>query len=168
MSRAPIESIDVVIGKRLRALRNALNISQGKLGEDVGISFQQVQKYERGANRISASRLYTIAKALGVDVNVFYADFLANPSGPDGATGMAEDASPYRAAAIRTPVEDDDVRELLNAFSRIHTPALRASVLNLARSIAETERPSQSIDGQAGAHPATAAKDGAELQENRS
>ena len=139
MSRAPIESIDVVIGKRLRALRNALKISQGKLGEEVGISFQQVQKYERGANRISASRLYTIAKALGVDVNVFYEDFLTDGGAADAVGGMAESAAPYRAGA--SGGEDDDVRQLLEAFSRIHTPALRASVLNMARSIAENERP---------------------------
>ena len=137
MSRAPIENIDVVIGKRLRALRNALKISQGKLGEDVGISFQQVQKYERGSNRISASRLYTIAKALGVDVNVFYEDFLGDASGDGAAGGLAEAGASYRAG----PEQDDDVRELLEAFSRIRTPALRASVLQMARSIAENERP---------------------------
>lgn len=138
MSRAPIESIDVVIGKRLRTLRNALKISQGKLGEDVGISFQQVQKYERGANRISASRLYQIAKALGVDVNVFYEDFVTEPKGEAAAAGLSESGTPYRAGPSG---HDEDVRELLAAFSRIQNPALRASVLNMARSIADSERP---------------------------
>ena len=148
MSRAPIENIDVVIGKRLRALRNALKISQGKLGEDVGISFQQVQKYERGSNRISASRLYTIAQALGVDVNVFYEDFLGGVSGDGTADGLAEAGASYRAG----PAEDDDVRELLEAFSRIRTPALRASVLQMARSIADNER----ADGRPNTGPSPA------------
>lgn len=142
MSRAPIESIDVVIGKRLRALRNEKKVSQGKLGEDVGISFQQVQKYERGANRISASRLYTIARALGVGVSYFYEDFAAGVI----PLGMAEDGEGYRAGP---GVDGEEARQLLAAFARIDNASLRASVLNMARSLADSREGGRS-DGPAG------------------
>ncbi len=137
MSRAPIESIDAVIGQRLRTLRTEMKVSQSKLGEDVGISFQQVQKYERGANRISASRLYKIADALSVNVNYFFSDFLGEPE----AAGMAEAAEPYRAppgpSSLKANAEAEALQE---AFSRIRTPALRATVLDMARTIAANER----------------------------
>ncbi|MEM7565662.1 MAG: helix-turn-helix transcriptional regulator [Pseudomonadota bacterium] len=137
MSRAPIESIDAVIGQRLRTLRTEMKVSQSKLGDDVGISFQQVQKYERGANRISASRLYKIASALGVNVNYFFTDFFVPAN---GATGMAEEGEPYKAppsdAAIK---EDAEAQALQQAFSRIRTPSVRASILDMTRAIAANQ-----------------------------
>jgi|ERR1051325_3389812 transcriptional regulator with XRE-family HTH domain len=66
---------DVAIGQKLRALRLARGLSQGELGDTIGVTFQQVQKYEIGANRISASRLALIAKALGVPVTAFFRAF---------------------------------------------------------------------------------------------
>ncbi|SOC21456.1 helix-turn-helix domain-containing protein [Thalassospira xiamenensis] len=64
--------LDKFVGIRLRALRNTHGLSQEKLGEMIGLTFQQVQKYESGANRISASRLYEIAQAFSVDINFFF------------------------------------------------------------------------------------------------
>lgn len=64
--------IDIHVGKKLRRFRNARDLSQQKLGTQVGITFQQIQKYERGTNRISASRLYQFARALDVSVSDFY------------------------------------------------------------------------------------------------
>lgn len=64
--------VDVHVGARLRARRNAIDLSQEKLGDAVGITFQQIQKYERGSNRISASKLYEFASLLGVEVGFFF------------------------------------------------------------------------------------------------
>lgn len=66
--------IDVYVGARLRLRRSLLGLSQEALGAALGLTFQQVQKYERGANRIGASRLFDLARALGVDVDYFYED----------------------------------------------------------------------------------------------
>ena len=66
--------IDVHVGKRMRLRRSLLGMSQGKLGEALGLSFQQVQKYERGINRIGASRLYELSRVLGVGVSYFFAE----------------------------------------------------------------------------------------------
>jgi transcriptional regulator with XRE-family HTH domain len=66
--------IDVHVGKRMRLRRSLLGMSQGKLGEALGLSFQQVQKYERGINRIGASRLFELSRVLGVGVSYFFAE----------------------------------------------------------------------------------------------
>src|SRR4051795_11923212 len=66
--------IDVRVGARLRLRRNMLGLSQEKLGEAIGLTFQQVQKYERGANRIGASRLHELSRVLDVPVSFFFDD----------------------------------------------------------------------------------------------
>ena len=77
--------IDVHVGKRLRLLRLSAGMSQTQLAEAVGVTFQQVQKYEKGSNRISASRLFELASILGVDISFFFKD--ATPPG-DGGPGL--------------------------------------------------------------------------------
>lgn len=67
-----MNKIDTLVGKRIRARRHALGISQTELGEAIGVKFQQIQKYETGANRVSASRLWAVAEKLGVDVVYFF------------------------------------------------------------------------------------------------
>jgi transcriptional regulator with XRE-family HTH domain len=67
-----MNKIDVLVGKRIRARRHALGISQTELGDAIGVKFQQIQKYETGANRVSASRLWAVAEKLGVDVVYFF------------------------------------------------------------------------------------------------
>jgi transcriptional regulator with XRE-family HTH domain len=79
-------SIDVHVGQRVRLRRLALNLSQSELGDRLGVTFQQVQKYERGTNRVGASRLFDLSVALGVKVSFFY-EGLAEPE-PVGATGF--------------------------------------------------------------------------------
>src|SRR5215217_318251 len=71
--------IDVRVGARLRLRRNMLGLSQEKLGEAIGLTFQQVQKYERGANRIGASRLFDLSRVLDVPVSFFFDDMPADP-----------------------------------------------------------------------------------------
>ncbi len=67
-----MNKIDVLVGKRIRARRHAMGISQTELGDAIGVKFQQIQKYETGANRVSASRLWAVAEKLGVDVVYFF------------------------------------------------------------------------------------------------
>src|SRR5690349_12335677 len=82
--------IDVRVGARLRLRRNMLGISQEKLGEMIGLTFQQVQKYERGANRIGASRLYELSRVLDVPVSFFFDD--TDPVRAPATGGFAEPA----------------------------------------------------------------------------
>lgn len=81
--------VDLHVGRRIREQRKALGISQGRLAEALGLTFQQVQKYERGANRVSASKLWDIARTLDVEVSHFF-------DGADAAaTGVAETRTPF-------------------------------------------------------------------------
>src|SRR6266851_4174111 len=82
--------VDVHVGSRVRLRRTLLGLSQEKLGEAIGLTFQQVQKYERGANRIGASRLHELGTVLDVPVEFFFADL--DPAKLLPATGLAEDA----------------------------------------------------------------------------
>lgn len=82
------QSFDIQVGERLRALRRAARLSQTALGNLIGVTFQQVQKYENGSNRISASRLWLVARCLGVPVSALFSDF-----DHTDAEGPASDAS---------------------------------------------------------------------------
>ena len=86
MTRRDPNYIDVHVGSRIRMRRQLISMSQEKLGELLGITFQQVQKYEKGSNRISASRLFYAAKILGVPVQAFFEDL----PGTEGDSGFSE------------------------------------------------------------------------------
>ena len=95
-------SYDLQVGERLAALRKARGLSQGELGQKLGITFQQVQKYERGTNRISAGRLYEIAIILGVGIQYFFKEVSASRDRPDE---QADELAAQFAA-----LKDDKVR----------------------------------------------------------
>ncbi|QNL19847.1 helix-turn-helix transcriptional regulator [Hyphobacterium sp. CCMP332] len=133
MKRNPREanSIDAHVGSRVRLRRQLMKMSQEKLGDELGVTFQQVQKYERGANRIGASRLFSLANVLDVPVNFFF-DGLTGVA----ATGVAEtEQSPIVYDFIQSP----DGVALAEAFSRIKTPKVRRRVLELVRSLADED-----------------------------
>lgn len=140
IKKAP-DPIDVHAGHRLRQRRNEIGLSQERLGERVGITFQQIQKYEKGTNRISASRLKKIAEVLSVPVAFFY-DGLQDGGG-DG--GLCEDGPDY----LPMEGERDEARALALAFRRIRDPALRRHVLELVRALAG---PGESDDGSQREH----------------
>ncbi|MFL5236073.1 MAG: helix-turn-helix domain-containing protein [Rhizomicrobium sp.] len=120
--------IDEHIGRQIRARRKALHMSQGKLGQLLGLTFQQIQKYENGANRIGAGRLFEFARALGVGILYFYEGILDELSGHP--FGFAEDEAP-------PPKQRDfEVAELTAAFIRIKDPAVRKQILELVKSTA--------------------------------
>ncbi len=114
-------SIDVVLGGCIRASRIAGGLSQTELGQRVGVSFQQVQKYERGANRISASMLVLLAAALGVSA----AELLAMADGAS-RTGIAPDLAC-----------DAQERELLNSFRSVSSRMKRKAIVDLVVEIAK-------------------------------
>jgi transcriptional regulator with XRE-family HTH domain len=130
MTRRDPNYIDVHVGSRIRMRRQLVSMSQEKLGELLGITFQQVQKYEKGSNRISASRLFYTAKILGVPVQSFFED-LPNLEEPEG---------------MREPREDDNVMaslmntegiQLAKAFRDADNSTKRKLIATLARAIVD-------------------------------
>ena len=116
------DPIDVAVGLRLRTLRKSKGMSQEQLGRSLGITFQQIQKYERGTNRISASMLVRSARALYVAPGVLLPE--------EG------EATPRSPAVLTLLGQMRGVEDLVEAYSRIRSPRLRRSVLILARALA--------------------------------
>jgi transcriptional regulator with XRE-family HTH domain len=126
--------VDEHVGRRLKLRRLLLGLSQERLGELLGLTFQQIQKYERGANRLGASRLYEAARVLQVDVGFFFEDLA------DEAGGLAEEAIAYRHdVACRGVDRRRDTLELVRAFERINDQELRRRVLDLAKAVAASD-----------------------------
>jgi transcriptional regulator with XRE-family HTH domain len=131
-SRRP-NPIDVHVGSRVRLQRMLLGISQEKLGERLGLTFQQVQKYEKGVNRIGASRLFDLAQVLGVSVQFFYDDAPAGEVGMGASPGLADRAGD---SYIFDFLNTREGLELNKAFARITDPKARRAILDLVRSLA--------------------------------
>jgi len=125
--------VDQHVGHRLRQRRSLLGISQEKLGESVGLTFQQIQKYERGANRIGASRLYQFSCILDVPVSFFFDDMPTSLQTPEGQqAGLSE---PGQDVIDRDPMSRRETLELVRAYYRISSPVVRRRLLDLARSV---------------------------------
>jgi transcriptional regulator with XRE-family HTH domain len=124
--------VDAHVGSRVRLRRMLLGMSQERLGESMGLTFQQVQKYEKGVNRIGASRLFQISKILDVPVQFFFEE--APHVGGDGtpARGMAE---PDSEAFILEFLNSREGLELNRAFVKIPDPKVRKSVVDLVRAL---------------------------------
>lgn len=124
---------DKHVGSRVRMRRMMLNMSQEKLGEALGLTFQQVQKYEKGTNRIGASRLQQISAILQVPVSFF---FEGAPNAAGISSGMNEAPSP---AYISDFLATSDGLALTKAFMRIKDPKLRRKIVDLVEQIAGDE-----------------------------
>jgi len=122
--------IDAHVGNRIRVRRTFLRLSQEKLGEHIGVTFQQVQKYEKGANRIGAGQLLEIAKLLQVEPNYFF-EGLIDHKGAEA--GFAE-----RQAAIQFDETIEGVA-LNRAFARIKSKKIRRKIVDLVAAFAEAE-----------------------------
>lgn len=126
--------IDVHVGKRLRQRRSLLGMSQEKLGEAVGVTFQQIQKYERGANRIGASRLYQFSIILAVSIAYFFEDMPSDPQ-TDGVSETKGFSDNTQAGFKTDTMTRRETLELVRAYYQIADPEVRKRILELARSL---------------------------------
>ncbi len=136
MTKKTPNPIDRHVGSRVRMRRMMISLSQEKLGERLGITFQQVQKYEKGTNRIGASRLHQIASILSVPVSFFYEDM----PGGEAVAGFAEGQSPvYISEFMASP----DGLSLAKAFMKVSDPKLRRRIVDLVEAMATSAESAQ-------------------------
>lgn len=120
-------AIDRRLGQRLRTRRLEVGMSQERLAEVLGVTFQQVQKYEKGINRVAASRLFELATALEVSVGYFFEGLT-----PEASGGVSEDES-----AVFDAIASPEGLQLVTLFAAIKSPRLRRRVVDLVRVIVE-------------------------------
>ena len=125
-------SIDKEIGSRVRMRRVSIGMSQEKLGDKLGLTFQQVQKYEKGTNRISVGRLVDIAKILGVDIHFFFNGIKSIKA---DAGFAEEDTPPYISDVMSTP----EGLQLIRTFTGIKNAKVRRSIVQLVAALAAQE-----------------------------
>lgn len=146
MSRAKADTegpnpVDIYVGSKVKSRRLILGLSQEELAKAIGLTFQQVQKYERGTNRISVSRLVDICKVLKVPVDYFFDGSFALTGKP---AGMRNAAAKGFSDAKQESLEPDpmmkrDVLELVRAYSRISNPQLKKQLLEMAKAMSNTD-----------------------------
>ncbi len=152
-SREP-GALDALIGSRMRLRRLLLNISQEQLGEMLGLSFQQIQKYEKGVNRISVGRLFEVASVLGVPLDYF---FHGAPN--TSARNDAEECSAVEAKALlMQELSDRQGLALTMAYLRIANPSVRRTIVALVQSVAG-DTPTEADQPEAKVIPALAPND---------
>lgn len=131
--------IDVHVGSRVRLRRMMTGISQDKLGESLGLTFQQIQKYEKGVNRIGASRLFQISQILNVPVQFFYDDYEGLPNAvPAFAENIPGENDDFRSEVMALLSTPEGV-QLCRAFAKIREQQIRRRVLDLVKTLAEGE-----------------------------
>lgn len=129
--------VDVYVGTRLKIRRVELGFSQNKIGEMTGITFQQVQKYEKGSNRIGSSRLYEFAKILKVPVSYFFEQYELT----FGNNGILSD---NRASFDdNKDISEKEILTLIKNFSAIKDPNIRKSIITLAKTLSKKEEESE-------------------------
>jgi len=143
MSRRPPKEapdpIDIHVGQRIKARRVGLRISQTEIGNALDVTFQQIQKYENGANRVGASNLYKMAQALDVGVSYFYEDM------PSSAQLKSLSDNPA-ATFEHDPMSQPESIKLVHNYFRIISPAVRNRVFQLVKSISDQNTFSSSND----------------------
>jgi len=137
--------VDVHVGARMRQRRTLLGMSQEKLGTAVGLTFQQIQKYERGSNRIGSSRLFEFAKVLDVPVSYFVDEMPSNalsgrPMAGRGRKGFGEAATPFEQE--KDPLIKRETLELVRAYYKIPDPHIRRRLFDLAKALAKSSESS--------------------------
>jgi transcriptional regulator with XRE-family HTH domain len=139
--------IDIHVGRRLRLRRTLLGMSQERLGELLGLTFQQVQKYERGVNRIGSSRLFELGQILDVPVSFFFDDMPeagAGAAASHHASGLAEESAAFEHnMAPDLPLDRRETLELVRAYYRIPDPAVRKRLFELAKALANLDDPAK-------------------------
>ena len=130
--------VDVHVGGRVRLRRTLLGISQERLGDAVGLTFQQIQKYERGANRIGASRLYELSRILNVPVSFFFDDMPDELKTHEGrfSAGLRDKE---RGTHEADPLARRETLELVRAYYKITDPKVRKRLFELTKTLAKSE-----------------------------
>ncbi len=125
--------VDVHVGRRVRMRRTLLGMSQTTLGQAIGLTFQQVQKYERGTNRVSSSRLYDVARVLDVPVEFFFEDMPAEVVGssPSQRRGKAKERARYEF----DPMAKRETLELVRAYYKISDPQVRKLLFAMVKTL---------------------------------
>lgn len=123
MKRTP-NSVDVHVGSRVRSRRLAVGLTQDKLARALGLTFQQIQKYEKGTNRIGAGRLQAISRILDTPVSFFFSD------GPGGLVAKLSEAR--SAVAAQQSASPDEARQLIKSFLAIRDAETRRSLMRIA------------------------------------
>ena len=132
-------AIDLHVGKRVRLRRTLLGLSQEQLGAELNITFQQVQKYERGANRISASRLWDMSQILDVPVSYFFDDMSeATMRGSPRRVARGVESGTGEGGGQKDPMARRETLELVRAYYTIEQPTVRKRVSEMVKSIAMT------------------------------
>jgi len=121
--------IDIQVGNRVRIRRMLIGMSQERLGDLLGLTFQQVQKYEKGVNRIGAGRLFEVSRILNVPIDFFY----------EGVNTQPGAGEPEGAPPVMEFVSSGEGLQLSLAFMKIKDPKVRKRVLDLVKSLAEEE-----------------------------
>lgn len=135
-------AVDIHVGARLRLRRTLLGISQEKLGEAVGLTFQQIQKYERGANRVGASRLYEFSRVLDVPVSFFFDDMNEKTRTTRGRRIDPKTLSDSEQAELESdPLARREILELVRAYYKIDDPKVRKRLFELTKTLANSLNP---------------------------
>ncbi len=130
-----LHPVDIHVGKRLRLRRKMMGMSQEELGSAVGVTFQQIQKYERGTNRMGSSRLFEISNVLHTSISYFFDGFV-----DESQFGFAEPDSAEKLDDIeQQEMESKETLSLLQAYYRINDPNVRNKVLALIKSLRTKE-----------------------------
>jgi len=126
--------IDIHVGKKIRLRRIVLGLSQAELGSKIGVTFQQIQKYERGANRVGSSRLYDLSQVLSVQINFFFEGLNDLPSllGDVTISGLAEKTT---SGFTNEDIDSKETVTLVKAYYKIEDPAVRKKVLGLIKAV---------------------------------
>jgi transcriptional regulator with XRE-family HTH domain len=133
-TRGGPEAVDVHVGSRVRQRRTMLGMSQEKLGEALGLTFQQVQKYERGANRIGASRLHHISEVLDVPISYFFEELSPTYSMKKGSVALEEAQAEYD----HDPMAKRETLELVRSYYKIKDPRVRRRIFELTKQLGKS------------------------------
>lgn len=139
LSKSGPHPVDVHVGARLRMRRCLMNLSQEKLAEAIGLTFQQIQKYERGTNRISASRLYQFSKILEVPVSFFYENYAGTANLAQPSFSLSDNEQ--EGYSIDEEVmEKKETLELIRVYYSITDPKMRKDLLRMIKTMADNIR----------------------------
>jgi transcriptional regulator with XRE-family HTH domain len=135
---AKFHPVDVHVGTRMRQRRSLLGMSQTALGKTVALTFQQIQKYERGSNRMGSSRLFEFAKVLDVPISYFFEEMPSNaltgrPMSGRGKKGFGEAATPFEKE--KDPLIKRETLELVRAYYKVREPRVRKGIFEMVKTV---------------------------------